>query len=532
MNNEIGRKITSLTLMTIMLAAGFTAFAPSTMPEAAAANANLYVSAESSQFQNSFAGPMVIEVIVLDDDINETGEAKGEPDVTINGNKLRMAQMQDGNWYAYFADRAQAQLADSTVGAITTANATGLDFGEFCGRSSNVLGVSFTQTVGFAIATNASGGTQGETTISDSQCSSINIQSGAGRNADDLNNVVRENKTLNRNSAVPIGQIGFSAVAASKAWPVIQLYNFADGGDVKVQYNKGGPEQSVTLKYANFDQLAKLDLDRTTYPRSAQVHATITDMQLNIDPTDEDSWLFGTSESNATTFYQAFDENGAVAGDGLLTTEFTTERTDLMFGDNGILKMNVDKQGSGTNVLLIQDNADSRIISGGSASTARSSSVGATQPVVITESAPNSGVFGTYDESDVSILKTTSNAKRGTSATIDYNDTPKSLVIGLGFASLNTQLADAEWNSGEKLTVTLTDSDANKNSRVDEDLKVKTGSVSLIPSMKIGTPFTLGENGTETDDSIRAKTFASFSLSRAARAGGVGGPIYSNQSMT
>src|SRR3989338_11209577 len=113
MNNEIGRKITSLTLMTIMLASAFSAFAPSAMPEAAAANANLYVSAENSQFQNYFAGPQVIEVVVIDSDIKDTDKGKGEPTVTVNGKRLRMVQATDGNWYGYFADRDQAQKADA-----------------------------------------------------------------------------------------------------------------------------------------------------------------------------------------------------------------------------------------------------------------------------------------------------------------------------------------------------------------------------------------------------------------------------------
>ncbi|HEX9846574.1 MAG TPA: hypothetical protein VGA92_08975, partial [Candidatus Nitrosotenuis sp.] len=98
MNNEIGRKLTSLTLMTIMLTWGYSAFAPSVMPEASAANANLFVSAENSQFQNYFSGPMVIEVVVIDSSISDTNEAKGEPDVTANGNQLRMVQATDGNW--------------------------------------------------------------------------------------------------------------------------------------------------------------------------------------------------------------------------------------------------------------------------------------------------------------------------------------------------------------------------------------------------------------------------------------------------
>ncbi|MGH1569227.1 MAG: hypothetical protein ACRBBZ_08675, partial [Nitrosopumilus sp.] len=97
MNNELGRKITSLTLMTIMLAGGMTIAAPSMMPAAHAANANLFVSAENSQFDNYMSGPQVIEVVVIDSDINDTDEAKGEPDITVNGKVLRMVQAVDGN---------------------------------------------------------------------------------------------------------------------------------------------------------------------------------------------------------------------------------------------------------------------------------------------------------------------------------------------------------------------------------------------------------------------------------------------------
>ena len=54
------------------------------------------------------SGPQVIEVVVIDSDINDTDEAKGEPDVTVNGKILRMVQGVDGNWYGYFADRIMA----------------------------------------------------------------------------------------------------------------------------------------------------------------------------------------------------------------------------------------------------------------------------------------------------------------------------------------------------------------------------------------------------------------------------------------
>lgn len=503
MNNEIGRKITSLTLMTIMLAAGFSAFAPSTMPEAAAANANLFVSAENSQFQNYFAGPMVIEVVVIDSDIKDTDKGKGEPDVTINGNKLRMAQATDGNWYGYFADRAQAQKADATQAAGGVGfNGTGLDFGVFCSAASTNVGPSFTQTVGFAVARQPnSGGSQGETSTASSistACTGSTSTTSTGLQ----NNVVRENKTLNRGgTGVTVGQIG---ITQSNFWPVIQLYNFNPTGNVVIQYNKGGGVQSTTLKFDTVDQFAKLDLDRTSYPRSAQVQATITDLQLNIDPTDEDSWTFGTIATNATTYYSIFTEDGARDATGGISNALTGNLTGLMFEDNGVLLLNKNAQGASSNIVLIQDNADSILSANDGIVTSGAQSISsASQPITITESAPNTGVFGTYDESDVSVLEITSDAARGKSATIDYNSAAKSIVVGFGFASIDMQGADAEWNSGEEIPVMVTDSDANKNSRADEDLDFNNADVSLIPSLRVGNPFTLGVKGTEATDSQR-----------------------------
>jgi hypothetical protein len=35
------------------------------------------------------SGPQVIEVVVIDSDINDTDDSKGEPDVTVNGKDLK-----------------------------------------------------------------------------------------------------------------------------------------------------------------------------------------------------------------------------------------------------------------------------------------------------------------------------------------------------------------------------------------------------------------------------------------------------------
>jgi hypothetical protein len=159
--NETIRKITSLTLLTILLASSAVIALPNAMPAAhAASNANLFVSAENSQWNNYFAGPQVIQVVVADPDINRLDQAYGEPVVTVNGKRLRMAQATDGNWYAYFADRNQAIAAANTQLGIT---GKGLNFGGFCSSGSslggNLGGLNFADTKAFTIARGGFGST-------------------------------------------------------------------------------------------------------------------------------------------------------------------------------------------------------------------------------------------------------------------------------------------------------------------------------------------------------------------------------------
>jgi len=120
--------------------------------------------------------------------------------------------------------------------------------------------------------------------------------------------------------------------------------------------------------------------------------------------------------------------------------------------------------------------------------------------------------------------KTNSTAPRGKSASFEFNQKTQSVVIGFGSANVSIQPIDAEWNSGEKIPVTVVDSDANKNSKSNENLHVYDPNSSIIPSLRIGSPFTLGANGTETTGTNRALTFKGFS-------GNTGSPIV-NQTIT
>ena len=542
MNNEIRRKITSLTLMTIMLAGGMTIAAPGMVPEAFAANANLFVSAENSQFDNYMSGPQVIEVVVIDSDINDTDEAKGEPDVTVNGKILRMVQGVDGNWYGYFADRNMALIADSTA----TIAGSGLDFGEFCSAESagkvifgNASTDDFGDSDGVAIPKSVDDSKDGAAIadgdiiadyISDADCNDQDP------NTDLINNVVRESKDVATGTGTtPVGQIGINAIY----WPFIQLYQLNPTGNVIIQYNKGGGAQSTLLTFDTVDNYAGVELDRTKYPLNAQVHATVTDLWLNIDPTDEDSWTFATNADaiNGTdTFYQVFNENGRSGGAAL---PLAGELRSLMCENNCILIIDTNAQDRTYPVLTIQDNDDSIIETEAKANydntaynyraldddgTVQRLLGEGTVPVTITEQGPNSGVFGTYDESDKSVLRITEIAERGTSASIDYNETAVTILAGHEFANIEIKVSDDEWNSGEEIPVVIIDGDANTNSRVDQDLDLNNPDVLLIPSLATGTPFTLGASGLDAElrvvtypinvaNSDEAMSFSNYTLS-------------------
>ena len=441
------------------------------VPEAYAANANLFVSAENSQFDNYMAGPQVIEVVVRDSSISDTDELKGEPDVTVNDKKLRMIQANDGNWYGYFADEDMVNAVDYVNSTDGTTN-QGLNFG--------VLGGA------------------GDVGLDKIEAESLYYSNGPTEPI----NVLRETKNLNKNLQIKDGQI----LDKGGKWPFIQLFELSQGGNVVIQYNKGGGAQSTTLTFDTVDDFAGIALDRTSYPQGAQVHATITDPWLNIDPTDEDSWTFATADGKESIFYQIFDESGVHTK----STAQLSDYEDLMCEDGCVLKLNTAVQGD--SIITLQDNNDS-VLSGESqkietafvpmTKDANASPIDdlepGTQPITITEQGTNSGVFVTYDENDKSVILVTDKAARGTSATIDYNDTPQSVLVTHASADIDIQPVSDVWNSGEEIPVVLVDADANKNSRDDETLTLNDPTTNLIPSLSTGSPITLGSGGEGKD---------------------------------
>ena len=432
----------------------------------ASSNPNLFVSAENSQFDNFFSGSMVVEVVVIDPNLSDTDEGKGEPDVTINGKSLRMTQATDGSWYAYFANVEKAQQADSTVGLA----GEGLDFGVFCSRdtSSSVIGISLSETDGFAIPRTATGSTNGNTSFS--ECTA----SPSGTN---VNNVVRNAKSINTNSNVPTGQIGLDV----NAWPLIQLYSF---NEVTIQYNPAGSPQIVSLEYDESQNISMI-IDRTLYPNNAEVFLTINDFQLNQDPTDEDSWTFDVG-STPSTFYQAFDENGqssANGGSGLV--DLIPHLSKIGFEDNGKLSVNLNA------IIELQSNDEQSGTSVTDGTTTYS------EIITLVEDGPNSGIFDTGDNNDQSTLGILDDAPRGQTGSITYNQNSISVLTGSSSATvslesptLNIGNGFQSLKPGTKYPVILVDPDQNINSGARDHLDVFRDTA-IIPSLTIGIPITL-----------------------------------------
>ena len=76
-----------------------------------------------------------------------------------------------------------------------------------------------------------------------------------------------------------------------------------------------------------------MKLDRSSYPLAAQVHLTISDNQLNIDPTDEDIWTFDADGS--ATYYGSVTTNNQ---------KILTTMQNHGYVDNGVLTINPNAQ--------------------------------------------------------------------------------------------------------------------------------------------------------------------------------------------
>ncbi len=494
-NSYVSRiSVTSIILATIMVAGGVTFAIPGAIPEAAAqsSNANLYVSAENSAFDNVFTGLNVVEVVVRDPDrtIRSGSDIAAEPRVTVDGDWLRMVQGNDGSWYGYFAENASIHVIENDQD-----NPNAIDYGERCDTGpAGLTGYEFEYAM---------------------------CATGADRDKDGKHPVIRTPKAIN-NADNTGDRVNFGSIGLERAnqWPFIQVYNFDDESDIVVEYEKGGDAQSVTLYYdSDPDEYGTgLELGRDRYPLGGGVIMTMTDLAMNVDPTDSDTWTFTTADDGA--YYYLFDDNG-MCQDNRSDANKINRDLDGLEGvdDNLYLTIDPDKDGSTVLKFMVPHPGNQNDDCGAGTSTAKTLMMNSDTNNMVTFIEGDPGVFtNTNTNTDLPNIVVPTNAARGNTAVIDYNDGDISVVVGhtFGTITLDDDAVGGVWNSGEEIPVTLTDADINRAAMNDEDIDVSNPAFTIIPSVRIGSPITLasaesamlgnsmlaGSNGTFAVDSF------------------------------
>ncbi len=476
-----------------MVAGGVTFAIPGAIPEAAAqsTNANLYVSAENSAFDNVITGLNVVEVVVRDPDrtVRSGSDIAAEPRVEVDGDQLRMVQGNDGSWYGYFAE---ANIND--VG-------NAIDYGTACTPA----------------------GIPADQFESDSVMCATDGDHPVIRTPKDINDAD------NRADNINFGSIGLTN---ENQWPFIQVYDFDDESDIVVEYQKGGDAQSVTLFYdSDPDEYGTgLELGRDRYPLGGGVIMTMTDLAMNVDPTDSDTWTFVTNDSDEAYYYLFDDDGFCQPGDpGPINRDLE--------GIDDNLYLTIDPAKDGSVVLdFVVPHAGSQWNRADADGTACDNDSRALELInnddanMVTFIEGDPGVFmNTDSDADVPNTVVSSTAARGNTAVVDHNDGEMSVVVGHAFGTitLDDDAVGGVWNSGEEIPVTLTDADVNRKAMNDEDITVSDPDFTIIPSVRIGSPITLAgadsvmvgnSNLTKVkSDDLKLGAFAVDSFSDVAR---------------
>ena len=378
MNNELYRKLTSITLMTIMFAGGMTIAIPGETPTAVAQTNTLSVSAAAA---GVFGGAQVIEIVIDDPDLDElpaTGETATKPDVEVDGTEVTMRQATTGKWYAYVASTA---FQGSNIAAATGTNATDNTPGSW-GHATNFL------------------------------------------------------------SGAPT-----PAVDPGTAW-IVRTFNF--DGDVEITANRG--DESVTLDYDDHSDIATISVDRNDVPAGGQVHITISDFQLNLDPTADDTWTLNATGSATYNNVEDGDNNPVSVGfdEGSTSGEFTTGGQDK--------NVIVDEKGNASDGI-----------------------------VTIDETGSNTGVFESSDGDGDSEIRVSNTASSGATFTIGYADNDQQVIVN-DFSSTLELIADGTWDSGESLTIRLSSENLDLNTLDDEVMTIGSDDLAVL---MLGDPITL-----------------------------------------
>ena len=175
MKNEIGRKLTSLTIMAIMFAGGMTLAVPGFMPDVTAAETTSGLLTVST---TTLQGVAVLEIVVNDPDVSATDADIAAISASVGGTSYDLTQATNGKWYAYVVDASQAAL-------FATADTNGFEFGILCGgigvsaNTTTLIVPSGTNVYVAAVETHSAGSTY----VGAAECYDLDNASGTSEDA-------------------------------------------------------------------------------------------------------------------------------------------------------------------------------------------------------------------------------------------------------------------------------------------------------------------------------------------------------------
>ena len=229
------------------------------------------------------------------------------------------------------------------------------------------------------------------------------------------------------------------------------MYEFKDDSPVDITHNA----ETVTLRYKeDHGDLASIRVDRADVPAGGQVHVAISDVQLNLNPTEDDIWYMW---ANGTTTYGDADPEAI-------------DRQDIFRGDTGRLAIN------NLDPITIEYDADDGAM------------------VEFEETGPSTGVFVSYDTNEESRITVNGDARAGSTFTVDYAGNDAQVIVDdFDFAmELVRDGIGSTWDSGEDLTVRLSAEGLNLNTLKDDDMTIADDD---LPVLILGEPITLATVG-------------------------------------
>jgi len=486
MNNEIGRKLTSLTLMTIMFAGGLTIAAPTMFPETDAQSSSML-----SVSTTSLQGGAILEIVVDDPDLKILDSPISAPLVQVNGNhEPVMVQAVNGKWYAYVADKSQVEASEGISAIGWDYGNAGCTSGIGSGGTASIMGTAantgITPYVELSIGT---ADTYSEETAV--QCLDLNAYTAApanvkgavldavktdGQDRDEINMLqgipnVNTNSSLNANNKGNAGMEANATDSSVSGWPLIQTWEL----DATSTICYAG--ECIDVDRESTDDDISISVNKLAVTDNDHVILEISDMGLNLDPTFPDEWTFSVTETS-----------------GSETTTWRGNMTDTFGGNTALTRANLKTAGFGDGGYLA-------VTDSGAALGNPSSAV-----ITIYETGSNTGVFTTLMANDTSDLRTGShsNAAADDVITINYAGEKINLVVAYTDMSMTLDAGD-EWLPGEEATLTIVDPDANKMSTSDETLSTSNEEIT-IPTITLGSPIWCDDNAAITLDSEATNT--------------------------